>query len=152
MLESYIKYLQKEFKMKNTKILLMGSAILGIIIFSGCATQKEIMVQEGHSLAYADGFDDGCHSGKKAGGNMFESFKKDENRFSKHHKYAQGWSDGFRQCENEQEALDRQIRMSQEQQLLYEERKRNNQMDTYHLEQQSLKGVQYDAKLLNTLK
>ena len=138
--------------MKNIKILLMVSAILGMIIFSGCASQKEIMIKEGHSLAYADGFDAGCHSGKKAGGNMFESFKKDENRFAKHKKYAQGWSDGFRQCENEQEALDRQIRMSQEQRLLSEERKRNKQMDTYYLEQASLKGVQYDAKLLNTLK
>ena len=138
--------------LKNRKILLISSVILGTILFSGCATQKEIMVQEGHSLAYADGFDDGCHSGKKAGGNMFESFKKDENRFSKHSKYAQGWSDGFRQCENEQEALDRQIRMSLEQQRLNEERKRNSSMNSYSLEQQTLKGINYDAKLLNTLK
>ncbi len=138
--------------LKNRKILLISSVILGTILFSGCATQKEIMVQEGHSLAYADGFDDGCHSGKKAGGNMFESFKKDENRFSKHSKYAQGWSDGFRQCENEQEALDRQIRMSLEQQRLNEERKRNSSMNSYSLEQQAFKGVNYDAKLLNTLK
>jgi len=138
--------------MKNAKIILMGSTILGMIIFSGCATQKDIMVQEGHSLAYADGFDDGCHSGKKAGGNMFELFKKNEDRFAKHKKYAQGWSDGFRQCENEQEAWDRQIRMSQEQQLLSQERKRNNQMDRYHLEQQVLKGLNYNPKLLNTLK
>ncbi len=123
-----------------------------MIIFSGCASQKEIMIKEGHSLAYADGFDAGCHSGKKAGGNMFESFKKDENRFAKHKKYAQGWSDGFRQCENEQEALDRQIRMSIEQQKLNEERKSNSQMDRYHLEEQVLKGLNYDAKLLNTLK
>ncbi len=139
-------------KMKNTKMLFIGFAILGMVIFSGCATQKDIMVQEGHTLTYADGFDDGCHSGKKAGGNMFESFKKDENRFSKHSKYAQGWSDGFRQCENEQESGDRQVRMSQEQQYLYEERKRNDKMDNYYLEQQALKSTPYDAKLLTIFK
>ena len=138
--------------MKTTKLLLMSSAISGMIIFSGCATEKDIMLQEGHSLAYADGFDDGCHSGKKAGGNMFESFKKNEDRFSKHNKYAQGWSDGFRQCENEQEALDEQIRMSQEQQYLNEERKRNDTMDNYYLEQKALKSTHYDAKLLNIFK
>ena len=134
---------------RRTAVTLIA---VGMMIFTGCASQKEIMVQEGHSLAYADGFDDGCHSGKKAGGNMFESFKKDENRFSRHSKYAQGWSDGFRECENEQEALDRQIRMSQEQQYLNEERKRNDRMDNYYLEQQALSGVKYDAKLINKLK
>lgn len=134
--------------MKRTLITLT----IGIIIFTGCASQKEIMIQQGHSLAYADGFDDGCHSGKKAGGNMFESFKKDENRFARHSKYTQGWSDGFRECESEQEALDRQIRMSMEQQRLSEERKRNERMDKYYFEQHTLDGVSYDAKALNKLK
>jgi len=133
----------------KTTLLVMAA---GMMIFAGCATQKEIMVQEGHSLAYADGFDDGCHSGKKAGGDMFESFKKDENRFARHSKYTQGWSDGFRECENEQEALDRQVRMSQEQQYLNDERKRNEKMDNYYFEQHALSGVKYDAKTLNKLK
>ncbi len=89
---------------------------------------------------------------EKAGGSLFDQFRKDENRFTRHGKYAQGWSDGFRQCENEQEALQRQIRMNMEQQRLNEERKRNDRMDTYALESQVLKGVKYDANLLNKLK
>ena len=129
----------------NKAVLAMVTT--GMLIFSGCASQKEMMVQEGHSLAYADGFDDGCHSGRKAGGNMFESFKKDEDRFARHGKYAQGWSDGFRQCENEQEAMDRQIRMNMEQQRLNEEKKHYKHTDTYYLE-----GYKYDAKTLNYLK
>lgn len=129
------------------KIILLALAVTGIIILAGCASQKEILVQEGHSLAYAEGFDDGCHSGKKAGGNMFESFKKDEDSFAKHGKYTQGWSDGFRQCESEQEAMDRQIRMNIEQQRLTEARKQNKHMDNYYLE-----GIKYDAKTLNQLK
>jgi hypothetical protein len=73
-------------------------------------------------------------------------------RFGKHSKYTQGWSDGFRQCEKEEEAMERQIRMSMEQQRLNEERKRNDKMDKYYLESEALRGVKYDAKLLNRLK
>ena len=138
--------------MKYTKVLLLSSTLAGLFVFSACATQAETMVQEGYPIAYAQGFDDGCHSGKKAGGSMFDQFKKDVNRFGKHSKYTQGWSDGFRQCEKEEEALERQIRMSTEQQRLNEERKHNEKMDTYYLETEALSGVKYDAKLLNNLK
>jgi len=86
--------------------ILLSSFILGSLLFTtGCVSQKESMIQQGYPVAYADGFEDGCHSGKKAGGSMFDQFKKDVNRFEKHDKYTQGWSDGFRQCESEQEAL-----------------------------------------------
>ena len=145
-------YIRRGIKMKLSKLLVLGSVLSGLIVFTGCATQEEVMVQEGYPQAYAKGFDDGCHSGKKAGGSMFEEFKKDVNKFNKHGKYTQGWSDGFRQCEREEEALERQTRMYMEQQRLNEERKRNDRMDTYALESQALKGINYDAKLLNSLK
>lgn len=103
------------------------------------------MIQQGYPLAYADGFDDGCHSGKKAGGSLFDQFKKDVNRFEKDSQYAQGWSDGFRQCETEQEALQRQIRMGIEQQRLTEERKHNQWEEQRHLERQVLKSVDTDS-------
>ena len=138
--------------MKYTKTLLLSTTLVSLVAFSGCATQEEIMVEEGYPQAYAKGFDDGCHSGKRAGGSMFDQFKKDVNRFGKHAKYTQGWSDGFRQCEREEEALERQIRMSVEQQRLDEERKRNDKMDTYALESQVLKDMNYDTRLLNNLK
>jgi len=119
----------------------------GMMIFAGCASQKEVMMQEGHSSAYAEGFDDGCHSGKKAGGNMFESFKKDENRFARHSKYTQGWSDGFRECENEQEALDRQIRMGMEQQRINNEREHYKHADEYHLMDSANFGKDFEKNL-----
>ena len=131
--------------MKKT---MMTIATVTMIMFAGCATQKEIMIQEGHSLAYADGFEDGCSSGQQAGGDIFGTFKKDEDRFNKHAKYTSGWSDGFRQCESKQEAMDRQYRMSIEQQRLSEERKRNDKLDGYHL----FKGINYDAAAINKLK
>ncbi len=112
-----------------------------MFMISGCVSQKESMIKQGYPLAYADGFDDGCHSGKKAGGSMFDQFKKDVNRFQKDSQYSQGWSDGFRQCETEQEALQRQIRMAMEQQRLTEEKKHNDWEEKRHLETEMLKGI-----------
>ena len=133
--------------MKLNKILL-GPFILGsLFISAGCVSQKESMVQQGYPVDYADGFEDGCHSGKKAGGSMFEQFKKDVTRFEKHDKYTQGWSDGFRQCESEQEALERQIRMSIEQQKLNEQKDHDQWEEATH---DALKDV--DTESLKNLK
>lgn len=121
-----------------------------LLLLSGCATQKETMIKEGYPLSYAEGFDDGCHSGNKAGGSLFDQFKKDTRRFEQDSQYAQGWSDGFRQCESQQEATQRQTRMAIEQQKLTEQRKQNKLQEQYHLEREALKGV--DTSNLNYFK
>ena len=136
--------------MKKVHQLLIITAICSVIALLGCVTQKESMVKQGYPLAYADGFDDGCHSGKKAGGSMFDQFKKDVIRFQQDSQYAQGWSDGFRQCETEQEAMQRQIRMGMEQQRLMEEKKHNDWEEQRHLEKEVMKGV--DTRGLEKLK
>ena len=127
--------------MKHICIGVFATTVSVLLLLAGCATQKEIMIKEGYPLAYADGFDDGCHSGRKAGGSMFDQFKKDVRRFDGDNQYAQGWSDGFRQCETEQEAIQRQTRMAIEQQKLTEKRKQNKLQEQYHLEREALKGV-----------
>ncbi len=100
-----------------------GALLIGAVILTACASERDLLLEQGYPVAYADGFEDGCHSGKKAGGALFEDFKKDVNRFEADSKYAQGWSDGFRQCESEQEAMDRQMRMALEIQQMEEARK-----------------------------
>jgi hypothetical protein len=110
-------------------------------LISGCMTEKEIMIKEGYPLAYVDGFDDGCHSGRSAGGSNFDRFKKDINRFEKEAKYAQGWSDAFRQCETEEEANTRRDRIIVEQQRLTEERRRNDWQEQRDLDRGFFKGV-----------
>ncbi len=99
------------------------------------------MIRQGYPPSYADGFEDGCHSGKKAGGNMFDQFKKDVRRFQKDLQYAQGWSDGFRQCEAQQEAMERQMRTNIEQQRLMEEKRHNKKEEKRKKEQDILKGI-----------
>jgi hypothetical protein len=135
--------------MRAVRLLLIAALMLCFTILSGCADQKETMLKQGYPIAYVEGFDDGCHSGNKAGGSLFEQFKKDVNRFDSEKQYAQGWSDGFRQCETEQEALQRQIRMSIEQQQLSEARKNNELQEQYHLENQMFKDI--DTKSLKAL-
>ena len=136
--------------MKTTHLILLTLTCSLILILTGCVSQRDAMVQQGYPLPYADGFDDGCHSGKKAGGSMFDQFKKDVRRFQTDKQYAQGWSDGFRQCETEQEALDRQIRMGMEQQRLLEEKNHNDWQEQRHLEREVMKGI--DTRGLENLK
>ena len=63
--------------MKISRQWLIISIVFALFAISGCMSQKEIMVSQGYPLSYAEGFEDGCHSGKKAGGSMFDQFKKD---------------------------------------------------------------------------
>ena len=121
-------------KILNTQqIIGIGTALLIGLALSGCMSQKELMIKDGYPLAYATGFEDGCHSGKKAGGNMFEHFKKDVNAFNTSKDYAQGWSDAFRECETEAEALQRQTRMSMEQQRLTETKRHDKAIEQNHM-------------------
>lgn len=136
--------------MKTICRLLLVLSFCSMFAFFGCVTQKETMIKQGYPMSYADGFDDGCHSGKKAGGSMFDQFKKDVRRFQKDTQYAQGWSDGFRQCETEQESLQRQMRMGMEQQHLMEEKKHNDWVEKRHLETEMFKGI--DTRGLENLK
>jgi len=136
--------------MKAAQLIFLALSCSLILILAGCVSQRDAMIQQGYPQSYADGFDDGCHSGKKAGGSMFDQFKKDVRRFQTDKQYAQGWSDGYRQCETEQEALERQIRMSTEQQRLIEEKKHNKWEEKHYLETEALKGI--NTKGLENLK
>jgi hypothetical protein len=51
--------------------------------------------------ASADGYMDGCDSGVATQG-VFGRYRKDDVRFGSDPQYAQAWSEGFRQCEQEQ--------------------------------------------------
>ncbi len=125
--------------MKRTLARLVST--LPLLLLGACVSQSETMIGQGYPPAYAQGFEDGCHSGRQAGGSMFDRFRKDVRRFEQDHEYAQGWSDGFRQCETEQEAMERQMRMSLEQQKLLEQKKHDRLQEQHHLETEVFRGV-----------
>jgi hypothetical protein len=72
------------------------------VLLSACQTaQNAPTVQpgnEGRSLAYADGYDDGCKSGYFAAGDSNYKLERDVTRYGYDAQYAQGWNDGFGAC------------------------------------------------------
>ncbi|MCK5697951.1 MAG: hypothetical protein KAI02_07305 [Gammaproteobacteria bacterium] len=131
-------------------MILSIFALGGIVTLTGCTSEADLLRQQGQPIAYVDGFDDGCHSGKKAGGSLFDQFRKDVRRFEGNHEYASGWSDGFRQCETQQESIKRQTRMNMQYQQYSEQRRHNQVMESEHFNDDLLNGI--DTRGLENLK
>ena len=93
---------------------MIRSLPLLVLLLAACdvlePSETMIAASANVSPSYRQGFDDGCHSGRQAAGSLFEQFRKDLPRFNSERDYAQGWSDAFRQCETQEEVLDRQMR------------------------------------------
>ena len=79
-----------------------------IVLLAGCETTQQDLLAKGYPPAFADGFDDGCSSGRQAAGVITGEFKKNVPRYLKDSTYAQGWDDGFRQCQAMRENQDRE--------------------------------------------
>ncbi|RMQ41288.1 putative Lipoprotein [Pseudomonas cichorii] len=78
-----------------------------VVVLTGCQSTHDQLVAEGYPPAFADGFQDGCGSGKEAAGAFTGLFKKDVPRYLKDKLYAEGWNDGFRQCQAMADRRDR---------------------------------------------
>lgn len=87
----------------------MRIALLGLIVaLAGCQSAHDQLLAEGYPPPFADGFQDGCGSGRQAAGSIGGIYRKDVPRFMKDRLYAQGWNDGFRQCQAMQDSRDRE--------------------------------------------
>ncbi|KPG92747.1 MULTISPECIES: hypothetical protein [unclassified Pseudomonas] len=76
------------------------AGLLGVVLLlGGCQTTHEDLIAKGYPPAFADGFDDGCVSGRQAAGSISGEFRKNVPRYLKDKQYADGWTDGFRQCQ-----------------------------------------------------
>jgi len=122
---------------KHVQIITISS----LVFLSACASDTQLLRQQGQPVAYVDGFDDGCHSGKKAGGSYFEQFKKDVRRFGTDQLYSSGWVDGFRQCETEYESKARNMRMAVEYQKHAEQVRHDKAVESKHFNEEMLKGI-----------
>lgn len=71
------------------------------LVVAGCQSTHDQLVSEGYPPAFADGFQDGCGSGRHAIDPMKGQYKKDVQRYLRDTIYAQGWSDGFNQCQGQ---------------------------------------------------
>ncbi|WP_296272311.1 hypothetical protein [Pseudomonas sp. UBA6323] len=84
--------------MKLPCLALGGLFLLAI---SGCQSLREQMLAASYPPAFVDGFEAGCSSGRSAAGPLGQ-FAKNVPRYRYEPLYAQGWDDGFHQCENAQ--------------------------------------------------
>ncbi|PAU55646.1 hypothetical protein [Pseudomonas indica] len=97
-----------------------------LALLGGCQSYHDYLLTQGYPLAYADGFQDGCGSGKQAVEGIGR-FRKDVPRYLRDPLYAEGWGDAFRQCQTEAEAAERRTYLEQrsERDEDWEEHERN---------------------------
>ncbi len=97
-------------------VCIAASAIL-----TSCVSEGQRMMNEGASPAYGSGYDAGCESGKKAGGDMFAQFHKNVQQYQHSQDYRQGWDDGHDECKSEWMSMQRQQGLAIEQQRANDE-------------------------------
>ncbi|QEY61282.1 hypothetical protein FXN65_04165 [Metapseudomonas lalkuanensis] len=91
--------------MASRHAALLAFLITGLL--AGCETTHDHLIAQGYPPAFADGFADGCSSGRQAAGVISGEFRKNVPRYLKDANYAEGWSDGFRQCQAQVQSEER---------------------------------------------
>jgi hypothetical protein len=73
--------------------------MLGTMALAACTSTEESLIERGYPPAYAEGYEQGCASGKAAAGGLFAQAQKDESRYqASDSQYAQGWDAGYAKC------------------------------------------------------
>lgn len=90
--------------MPATRLRATLAALVTALALAACGSVREAMIERGHPPAYADGYADGCSSGKEAAGGLFAETRKDASRHGTDDLYTQGWNDGFEECRREMAA------------------------------------------------
>lgn len=82
------------------KIVLLVSILF---LFTGCMSEKERMIKAGYPEKYAEGYDDGCWTGRSAAGGI-GSFNKKIKLFDNDKEYKRGWDEGSSFCFQKEKA------------------------------------------------
>ena len=81
------------------------AVLITALAVAACTSTRDALIAQGFPPAYAEGYDDGCASGKAAAGSTFHSARKDASRYAADSQYAQGWDAGFARCERDMAAM-----------------------------------------------
>ncbi len=73
-------------------VLVLALLLLTATLLGGCENTHQHLLAQGYPPAYADGFDDGCGSGRQAAGSISGEFRKDVPRYLREAIYASGWA------------------------------------------------------------
>ncbi|MET1078589.1 MAG: hypothetical protein ABWY06_11290 [Pseudomonas sp.] len=85
-------------------------AVLSLVLtslLSGCQSTRETLLGQGYPPAFAEGFQDGCQSGQQAAGAISGGYRKNVPLYLSSAQYAEGWGDGFQQCQAMVESRER---------------------------------------------
>lgn len=85
--------------------LVSASLLLGAL--AACVSPSQQLIRQGQPPEYAVGYEQGCASGRVAGGSWGYRFVKDAARFQSDQLYADGWTDGFNVCKGKEEEVSR---------------------------------------------
>ena len=107
----------------HSVLVLAFACLLSVLFLAGCASEGQRLMQEGASAEYAQGYDDGCSSGKKSAGDMFAQFHKNVRAYQSNSDYRQGWNDGHEECKSEWLSSYRQQELGIQRQRAYDEHK-----------------------------
>ncbi len=97
------------------KVRILSVFVAGAFFISGCATtvvkpiapgdllqaKKKQLIGEGNSTDFADGYTDGCASGKRVVGDERYIAEKDSARYMINQDYSIGWEQGYYECRDE---------------------------------------------------
>jgi hypothetical protein len=87
------------------RLQAISAALVAAATLAACTSTEESLIERGLPPAYAAGYDDGCESGKAAGGGLFSEAQKDESRYAGDSQYAKGWDEGFAKCKRDLDAM-----------------------------------------------
>ncbi|HEX5077562.1 MAG TPA: hypothetical protein VFV80_00320 [Geminicoccaceae bacterium] len=74
-------------------------AVIATLLLAACTSTHEALIERGYPPAYAQGYEDGCASGKAKSGGLFAQAQRDESRYADGSSpYRQGWDAGYAKC------------------------------------------------------
>ncbi len=100
--------------MMRKRFLFLVGLVGVIILVHGCLDIPEGDLNQQYSSSYAEGFNDGCHSGKGVAGSKESRYFKDIERFYSDPQYRRGWNDGYEQCKREREMFQKHLHGGEE--------------------------------------
>lgn len=83
------------------------AALVAIAALAACSSTRDALVERGHSPAYAEGYEDGCTSGKAAAdsGGPAAAPTDDRRYQAGEGEYADGWDAGFATCQRDRQIM-----------------------------------------------
>jgi hypothetical protein len=97
--------------MPASRLQVILIALPTVLTIAACGSVEQAMIERGLPPAYAEGYADGCASGKDAADGWFAQAQKDTRRYSADDQYTAGWDNGFAECRRDTAAMVRHARV-----------------------------------------